>query len=300
MIFVVNPISGSKHSKDSFDHSKNQEILNKLREIDPSCDHRNVIETTADGAWMKELKDKIQKKNFVATFGGDGTLMQVSSVLRGTDSVLLPIPSGRGNDWVKTLYPDLNIKEFWPWFAKKRFEKKQVDLAYFSDHSGTERSFLNMASLGYGGDIVEKAHNRKAIWSSSSFVYQIEGALALFETKEMTYNCPQLQGGSEFFGGFVGNGKANGSGLYWTKDANLEDGKIDVILFPKPSVLGMARSLGEVKKKKDPSFVFHRIQSEKIDLEFSEPCALELDGDFIGRFKTMLFRAQPKALWVMV
>lgn len=167
-----------------------------------------------------------------------------------------------------------------------------------------------MASLGYGGHIVEKALHRHAFWSQTSAVYQVEGALALCQwvevpckieveverssassSKELVYQGP-------FYGAFIANGKTNGSGLFWTPEADLMDGKLDCIWFQKPGVFEMLKSLSLVKIKQNPSFPYQRAQYKEVIFHFEKPIPLELDGEWIGSFTQHRFFCLPQSLSV--
>jgi diacylglycerol kinase family enzyme len=167
--------------------------------------------------------------------------------------------------------------------------------------SANGRLFINMASLGYGGEVVEKTHSREAFWSKTSMVYQVEGALGLLGVQGC--RCELKADGEvayrgEFFGAFVGNGKANGSGLFWTPTAEIDDGKLDAVVFGKPGLLSMATALSAVKKRKPPSFKHTVARATELVFHFDRPTALELDGEFVGRSLTHEFKCLPQALQV--
>jgi diacylglycerol kinase family enzyme len=268
-----------------------------------------VIETTVDGAWKDELATQIATGQIstVVAIGGDGTLMEVARWLYEARSKvpLFAVPAGRGNDFVRGLHGfawnDGQSGDFWDWCAKHQsgWSKGTLDLA-----SADGRVFLNMASIGYGGRIVEKVNTRKAFWSKSPLVYQIEGAIALLDSGESKVEV-KVNGKSEFigefFGAFVGNGRANGAGLYWTSDARFDDGRLDLITFQRPGVFEMAKALNEVKAQRKPPFRHQRFQSEELSLHFDQPTALELDGDYVGQFTQCGFKCLPKAFtaWVL-
>jgi diacylglycerol kinase family enzyme len=265
-----------------------------------------VLETTADGGWRKELETRLGSRGVkaVLVIGGDGTITECASVMysargNGERVALVPIPGGRGNDLLRGLCGfGSDEGDFWKWAAaRKKWKRARLDLG-----SANGRIFANMASIGYGGRVVEKAHNRDAVWSKTAMVYQVEGALALFEDGrgrcELTGDGRRVYADA-FFGAFVGNGKANGAGLFWTAGADPGDGKLDALVFPRPGVLAMARSLGAVKARKPPLFKHEYAQATELVFHFDRPTALELDGDFAGSSLTHEFRCLPGALDVV-
>ena len=271
-----------------------------------------VLRTTADGAWKIEVEAYIKTRGLrtIMVLGGDGTLMEVAALLYSLRAIgglsMIPIPSGRGNDVSRAFYGySLEDGEFWDWAAGtieregRQWVKTDLDLA-----SANGKLFINMASIGYGGRVVENAQNRKAFWSKTSLVYQVEGLLALSARAEGSCDV-KVDGKSvytgPFFGAFVGNGMANGSGLYWTRKARFDDGKIDGIVFAKPGMLDMARSVSAVKLKAEPPMPHTYFQGADIVFHFDRPAALELDGDYIGNALSHELKCLPKALnsWVL-
>lgn len=318
ILVVANPVSGAGRSN---------ELLASLKKLGPgvaslaeatfagSAAEWPVVHTTADGAWKIQVESYVKTQGFhtVLAIGGDGTLMEVAALLHSFNlpqACMIAIPGGRGNDFAKALYGYTREDgDFWAWAAnqvsagRKRWREQSIDLA-----SANGRLFINMASIGYGGRVVENAHNRQAFWSKTSMVYQVEGALALLSSPECACEV-KVDGNSvyrgPFFGAFVGNGKANGNGLYWTRQAQFDDGRIDGIVFPKPGVLEMARTMNAVKAK-DPAptdlpLKHKSFAGQEISFHFEVPVALELDGDFAGYALSHGFKCLPATLktWVL-
>ncbi len=271
-----------------------------------------VVRTTRDGTWKIEVEALLRTRGLrtVMVIGGDGTLMEAAALLYSLRALgglsMIPIPGGRGNDFSRAFYGySLEQGEFWDWAANtieregRSWQKAALDLA-----SANGKLFINMASIGYGGRVVENAQNRKMFWSKTSLVYQVEGVLAMAgggsSSCEVKVDGKSVYRGP-FFGAFVGNGQANGSGLFWTTSARFDDGKIDGIVFPKPGMLDMIRSMNAIKAKEDPPMAHTDFQGAEIVFHFDRPAALELDGDYMGNALSHELKCLPKALntWVL-
>lgn len=264
-----------------------------------------TLSTDEKGGWKKQLGKLLSPEvKGIFVVGGDGTLRECAeTVLSQNSSVpLIPIPSGRGNDFIRGQSGYNGFERdgfFWDWADREiktgaQWNQRATDLIKFRD-----RLCLNMASIGYGGEIVRNVKKRAALWTQSSAAYQIEGGIALLTTKanKAEIVVDGVNDSFALFGGFISNGQCNGSGLYWTPKADISDGKLDVIVFEKPSILGMWNSLNAVKRQEEPSdFKYRRIQSEKAEFWFERPCALELDGDYAGEFREMEFWVLPQAI----
>lgn len=307
-VVVVNPSSGEGRGQALLDemvaNTPSVQVLSKDVEAGEPVTWP-VLRTTKDGAWKHELEVQLRGRNAqgVVAIGGDGTLMEVAQVLEaakrpaGTLS-LVPVPGGRGNDFVRGLNGySLKDGAYWAWASKrKRWQKRPLDLA-----SANGKVFINVASVGYGGRVVEKAHNRNAFWSRSSLVYQVEGALALMESGggkvEIKVDGASIYAG-EFFGAFIGNGKANGSGLFWMPEADTGDGRLDGIAFPRPGVLEMLKTMNAIKERKPPALRHTSFRGESIVMHFDRQTPLELDGDYVGSGLHHEFRCLKGALSV--
>ena len=315
VLIVMNPASGDGRShgllKTVFERPMVIEKFETMTGLQLPRVKEAVLYTTQNLSWEKNfesaLSDPARGIDAVMTIGGDGTLTRVASLLNrfGSKAKFIALPGGRGNDFVRTLYGFSAIEgSFWEWASTSTsgWVFESLDLA-----SADGRVFLNMASIGYGGRVVETAQNRKAFWSKTSMVYQVEGALALLSSSEKySAECNVIVDGKIafsglFFGGFVGNGKANGNGLFWTNKALLNDGMINSVFFPKPGLLEMARTMGAIKKGKPPKFVHQEVIGKEIRFEFNQPVPLELDGDFVYSAMHYGFKCLPAALnaWVI-
>lgn len=308
-LVVVNPVSGNGRGARMLESLKKAPaglmVLATKHEAGSPSDWA-VIETTPDGSWRVAAETQIRSGRIhsVITIGGDGTIMEVATMLfalkKEMQAVpnLVPLPGGRGNDFIRGLCGySADEGDYWEWLEKHpQWAAKFMDLA-----SCNGRIFMNMASIGYGGEVVEKAATRRAFWSKTASVYQVEGALAMLNGPGGRCEAKadgQVVYSGEFFGAFVGNGKANGSGLFWTAAAKVDDGMIDAIVFPKPGLISMASSLAAVKKRQSPTFKHSVFKGAELVLHFDRPTAVELDGDFVGRSLSHEFKCIPQALRV--
>lgn len=317
-LILVNPTSGRGRAEALLGELRagGHEMINKLAARLEAGEPASwpVVRTTIDDSWKLEAETQIRSGHIhsLIVIGGDGTMMSAASFLYGLkrDGVvgatqaatpgIVALPGGRGNDFIRGLYGySLDDGDFWPWLSKK----KQWAPKFLDFGSANGKLFLNMASVGYGGEVVEKAQSRKALWSGTSMVYQVEGVLGMLEAASC--RCEVKADGKvvysgDFFGAFVGNGKANGGGLFWTPSAVIDDGKLDAIMFSKPGFLSMATSLSAIKKRKPPTFKHTTAQAVEFVFHFDKPAALEIDGEYVGRALTHEFKSLPQALraWI--
>lgn len=324
VLLVANPVSGNGKSSRLIDSIlRGGPAVAALSAAVEGGDPRDwpIVRTTADGGWRAEVEASIKTRGtrVLVVIGGDGTLMAAAALLHrlvqedkefSKRLSMVPVPGGRGNDFVRAFY-GYTEKDgpFWEW-AERRISSQRIRWASQSLDLGSSNGhlFLNMASLGFGGRVVENAQGRNAFWSKTPLVYQVEGLLEMVGGGEVWCDV-KVDGASvyagKFFGGFVGNGAANGAGLYWTREARLDDGMLNAIVFPKPGVVEMMRTMKAVKSvsvSAPPLPLRHKLMSgSEIVLYFDRPTALELDGDYINSAMSHGFKCLPQALnsWVI-
>lgn len=291
-------------------------INKNLFEFNPT-----FLETDADENWLKYIRAQWAKSSDNPTaqhssafnedidlyvyivVGGDGTLSQLNGLLQSTEftgrALVVPFFGGRGNDFAKSIYPNKKrgdcaavtsfdtLVNYWADAAVLKQYVPQVIPIDAVQING--RYLLNIASLGYGGGVVENTSAQKrasSLLSGTSLVYQIEGVRSYMNTPE--YSVEFVSATETFeavvWGCFIGNGKANGHGLYWTPKASLSDGLFDIVWFRRPSLLPMLQTIQNVKQQKPPSATHRYEQWSQATLRSKTPIPIEMDGEFVGRF----------------
>ena len=132
-VLLVNPMSGSERQTPE-DVAAALPGL-ELRASEPSELRRQLVAAVADGA------------DVVAVAGGDGTLRSAASVLRGTESALLPVPQGTFNHFARSIgIQTLDDAAA----ALEHGERVRIDVG---DING--ECFLNNASIGWYSEMLE-------------------------------------------------------------------------------------------------------------------------------------------------
>lgn len=143
-IFIVNPIAGNEDKSIIF-----ARIKSTFRQIDDEM----IIESTkykGDAVNIaKKYSDKYGKDCVVVSCGGDGTVHEIANGLAGTDTPMMVLPLGTGNDFAKKIYGTKKInvenvvKAFGLYSGKIKYNIKPVDLI---DYNGEK--CINVMSYG--------------------------------------------------------------------------------------------------------------------------------------------------------
>jgi diacylglycerol kinase (ATP) len=198
------------------------------------------------------------------------------------------LPFGTGNDFVKSLRENWNIKNLLE--SIKANNTSIIDIGHASfiskNHQDTTRFFLNITDLGMGGTIVRHMENKNSFLSGNIlYSYAIlKGFLNYKKTEMKCYNEEFCQEG-KFISFVVANGKYFGSGLGIAPQAILDDGLLDIVILKNISIADYILNLGKLRSCKmisHPEVSYHRCQSISILPVVSENMAIDMDGDFVG------------------
>lgn len=154
-IFIVNPIAGNDDKSVLF-----ARIKSTFRQID---DEMIVEETKYKGdavSIAKRYAEKYGQDCVIVSCGGDGTVHEVANGLAGTDTPMMVLPLGTGNDFAKKIYGTKKInvenviKAFGLYNGRIKYNIKPIDLI---DYNGEK--CINVMS--YGLDTMVETIGRK-------------------------------------------------------------------------------------------------------------------------------------------
>lgn len=143
-IFIVNPIAGNDDKKKIFSR-----IKSTFRQLD---DEMVIEETHCQGDAMNIAKRYSQEygdKCVIVSCGGDGTVHEIANGIAHTDTPMMVLPLGTGNDFAKKIYGTKNInvenviKAFGFYSGRIKYDVKAIDLI---DYNGDK--CINVMSYG--------------------------------------------------------------------------------------------------------------------------------------------------------
>ncbi len=210
----------------------------------------------------------------VIAWGGDGTVNEVANGLAGTDVPLLIVHAGTEN----LLAKELGIP------------KRPADLADLL-HSGqimdfdigriNHLSFHSILGVGFDAEVVRRVSStRTGHISHLSYFWPIWRTF-------WEHDFPQLQitaDGERLFAGqglaFVGNISRYSSGLRICRDAQFDDGLLDLVVFECNQQAGLLLHAAWTLLRRHPlkGNVIYR-PARSIRIESDTPVACQLDGD---------------------
>jgi YegS/Rv2252/BmrU family lipid kinase len=253
---------------------------------------RIVHTTSADNA-REEAAAAVERGEAVAGLGGDGLIATVAASLCGSDSQLVVLPGGRGNDFARVLGIPTD-----PAQAARLYVEGSERLLDVAEANGT--TYLGIASLGVDSDANRIANEAKLV--KGNLVYLYAAVRALIQWKDATFSV-KVDGEHHSFRGCqvaVGNSKAYGGGMYALPHAELDDGLLEVLVTtqaPKLHLLRLTMRAFTGSHIDDPALRF--LRGREVEVEADRPFDVYADGDPVATLPVRI-RVAERVLRVMV
>ncbi len=232
-------------------------------------------------------------RHFLAV-GGDGTLHELINAImpiwgesENEDTPTIGLfPTGTGNDWVKSQGIDKNIKHFTNTLISTKETYQDIcKISYTENSVEKERYFLNIASLGFGGETVENVDKLRKKVSLGKLTFIAGLAFTLFGFKSS--RCKVVTDGSEIkfplFILAVGKGKFFGGGIKILPHAQPDDKQLAISMvrkIPKWKVLVNITRLFDGTYTKNKEVVV--LKGKEVLFKSAKKIPLEIEGEFIG------------------
>jgi YegS/Rv2252/BmrU family lipid kinase len=228
----------------------------------------------------------------IVAAGGDGTINEVVNGIAGTRTALGLLPLGTMNVFATELgLPIGNLRKCWE--VVEHGNIKAVDLLRAND-----RHFVQLAGIGFDAQIV----------AATSFDFKRTlGPLSyiLSATQIASKQPPSLTvrgGGGTRQGSFVliGNGRFYGGPFVLFKDARVDDGMLDVLIFKNLGYLDIVRYLQAIVLGNHTALSdVEYFQTAQARVTSTGPVPVEVDGDVIGTLP-VTFKVIPRSLRVLI
>lgn len=282
---LVNPAAAGGRSLERL-----PETVGELERL--GAPHR-IVETRDADHGRREAATAIERGETVAALGGDGMLRPLADVLRGTGAALAILPAGRGNDLARVLGipgdPAAAVR------VAVEGRERMIDVASVE---GT--SYLGIASFGFDSDANRIANEVRLIRGNLVYLYAALRALAGWRPARFTIVVDGERHELEGYSVAVANSQAYGGGMFIAPQAQLDDGRLDVVATGRTSKPRFLRALPRVFKGEhlsDPSV--RTFCGTTIDVAADRPFTIYADGDPIAEVPATV-RVQPRCLRVVV
>ena len=288
-LFVINPVAGK---------GKGLEFIKAFESMIKEKVEYEMIVTKQEGEATKLVREYTSRANYVVyAVGGDGTINEVVNGLIGSESKLAIIPTGSGNDFVRSLYPKVSNEELLK--ALLEGESEAIDLIQVD-----EKYFLNIASVGLDADVVYNAIAfKKYRFIKGDMAY----LLSLFKTimgPRGTHIKVTLDGketcNEKILLLAIANGRFYGGGIPITPHAKLSDAVADVCLIRERRLVKLVPLRPKLlKATHEEAKEVETYHAQQIEIEAAEGCRFNIDGE-ITKSNKIKMQVIPGALKVIV
>jgi diacylglycerol kinase (ATP) len=281
-IVILNPTAGSPEHVRSW-----QERAESLAGDCP-------VRVTSHSGEAETLARRAVDEGFarIVAAGGDGTVSQVANGLAGSNAILGVLPMGSVNVFAMELgLPLHNLQRCWDIIEDTNL--RLVDMP-----SANEKYFVQLAGVGLDAQVVKETSLAfKRSFGPLSYLISAAQIAAreppkLFIESEHT----SVEEGSFVL---VGNGRLYGGPFPFFKQAVMDDGLFDVVIFKRLGYLEIIRYLQDVVFSADikvPEIEYFQTRQLRITSEQDVP--LEVDGELAGNCPVD-FRIRKRALRVL-
>ena len=240
----------------------------------------------------------------VVAAGGDGT---INEVLNGIGDApdgfkkarLGVLPLGTVNVFARELAIPSRLKRAWE--ILRRGREEVIDLPcveYQQNGKRARRYFAQMAGAGLDARAIELVQ-----WETKKklgpLAYVLAGIKALGDAPSVI----NVAAGKESATGalvLIGNGRLYGGDFRIFPEANLQDGLLEICVFPKTTWLTLAQCGTQLLLNGTlPSGATQTLRSETLTLSSPSPAPFELDGELIGHLPAT-FSVQRSRLRVVI
>ena len=279
-------------------------ILNPAARGERARTLRARVEAITDGAMLmatrrageaESLARVAAKEGFetVVAAGGDGTVNEVVNGIAGTGASLGLLPIGTMNVFATELgLPTGDLQRCWE--IVRGGNTRTIDLP-----SANRKHFVQLAGVGLDAQVVQET-SRAFKRSFGPLSYIVSAAQIAARPP------PRLRIESEHAvteeGSFVliGNGRLYGGPFPFFKQAVIDDGLFDVLVFKRLNYLEMMRYLQDVifsSQITSPEVEY--FQTTALQVSSEAPVPVEVDGELIGNCPVK-FEMEPGGLRVCV
>jgi YegS/Rv2252/BmrU family lipid kinase len=280
-LLLVNPSAGRGRTRKIL-----PEVESAMRER--GLDYELVLTRSLEHA-RSEARGAAGRHEVIVVMSGDGLLGQIGGELAETDAVLGIIPGGRGNDLARVLGIPFEPGPAVDVLAAG--EERSIDVGDVNGHR-----FLCIASCGLDSDANRIANEARVIKGDVVYLYAALRALAAWKPARFTV---RLDGEVHEFTGYsvaVANSAAYGGGMYVAPEAEIDDGRFDVVCSGHMGKLRALANLPKVFKgthTEVPEVTVSR--GAEVEIEADRPFAIYADGDAVAELPARL-RLLPRAL----
>jgi YegS/Rv2252/BmrU family lipid kinase len=285
-LFIVNPAAGK---------GKTMKRIPEITTYFQGTDEEYIIEVTKYPGHATEIASEYSSKDDyrIYSVGGDGTLNEVlNGMAKKSGSSLAAIPSGSGNDFIKSIDDSINMKDIIPRTIEG--DVRRIDYAKVND-----TYFINIASIGFDGQVVYNTQHFKRLPLISGKIAYILGILNTIivckkNTLEIKIDETYMKSKTLLIA--IGNGKYYGGGIPIVPEAIITDGLFEICHTERMSRLKILHLFPKCMKGQHGGIKgVNFYKGKKVEIKSETPIVMNTDGE-ISFVNEAIFEIIPHGL----
>lgn len=268
-----------------------KEVTKPLQRFLDSCSRilgdQYAFIASKEGKEMVQLaKTHAANVDMIVGIGGDGTINEIINGILESEITELPalaiIPCGTGNDLYQSLFfQSFHFDLFIDALSNPTFILSDVGKMVTDN---TTRYFINVADIGFGGSVVlSLTEFRQKYGPRFSYGLAILKTFIGFKRPKVSITAEHFSYHGELLLAAACNGSIFGNGLHIHPGASISDGKLNMTILAKVSLLDYVLNVLKVKRGKrinHPEAYYFESNSLTITTA-SEELHAETDGEYI-------------------
>ena len=279
ILVILNPAARSERAGGTWE---------KIRDL-PAA----TVQTTSAPGDARSIAAWAVEQGFatVVAAGGDGTINEVVNGLVGSDVALGILPVGTMNVFAAELGLPGSIEKAWDIVQARH--TRRVDLV-----RANEQYFVQLAGVGLDAQVVQ-ATSRNFKKNFGPLSYLISAAqIAARKPPKLIVEHDDVRTEGSFV--LIGNGRYYGGPVAFFKDARIDDGKLDVLIFKNLGYLDLVRYLGTILMGSHTDLEdVEYFQTRRVSVSSEEEVPVEVDGEVVTKLP-VTFRISSRKLRVVV
>lgn len=220
----------------------------------------------------------------VVAVGGDGTINEIVNGIAGSGKILGIIPSGSGNDSIKSLRIPRDPEKALDSIRQRSILSADLGrLEWEGISGGGTRWFFNGAGIGFDAAVAQRAAGIRTLRGTSLYIAAVILALREFKPPDLRVSIdgderirqPMLLVA-------VGNGPCTGGGFFLTPRARIDDGTLDICAIEALRPWQILKLIPKVMKAAHagtPGVLLTR--GRRITIESNEVFPVHTDGEIV-------------------
>lgn len=283
--FIINPISGTLNKR------RIPKIIDKL--LDKEQWMPDIVFTEYKGHGIELARHYAALGfNAVVAVGGDGTVNEVASGLRGTNTALGVIPIGSGNGFARHMGTPLRTTNAIE--AINNMTPVRCDYGLANDHP-----FFATCGTGFDASISEE-FQKAGTRGFRTYFEKIVKNIFTYEPENYKLKGEGIDIEGKAFLVTVANCSQWGASAVIAPKASVQDGKLDVVFCsPFPLILAPGLALGLFTKTIDQGIHVTSLKTKEVTLFRDNAGPFHIDGDPVEMGTEIHIRVVEDGLWVL-